>query len=329
MKKKLRKELNNYLEKDGFKIDKIIGDRFTTDCKYWELVFTIKKNPKQPTKEQLLEKAKRDYVDGTIVIDAFDKEKETSTGKSHWYDKRIWDNNENCCLYDKGKWAKIIKKPIFKLQDKYMYEGDEFFQIRKHDNWKLTKQTASNKKYFHDEIERFSTKQDALNYVLEEAKERFKDSKYFRFIGYKKRYTISNYNPWFIENDKISNSVYACWNPSEGWIAEPIKEPKLMLGNYEVEIETVKASRMQYEKYGFFEKTIIKCKGGQVTKEEWMEWEKVFIPIVENDSIYSAQMRLGKYDTSKFLNTKSCEIGCIKTISIDQIQAITDRLNKI
>jgi hypothetical protein len=304
MKKKLEKELNKLLP-EGVKvagkvrlISSLQGDRY-------DLRFEVEK---ELTKDQLLEKAKRDYTDGTIVIDAFDKEKETSTGKSHWYDNRIWDNNENCCLYDKGNWAKIIKKPIFKLQDKYMYEGDEFFQIRKHDNWKLTKQTASNKKYFHDEIERFSTKQEALNYVLEEAKERFKDA----FITKDGR----------IAKGRIVGNE--CWNKIDGWIAEPIKEPKLMLGNYEVEI--VKSYGNNYQTNTYDELTLIKCNGGQVTKEEWMEFHGDFMLAME--FTYNFSLYCGKY-LSKYLSDENIRIGCIGLITIDQIQAITDRLNEV
>jgi hypothetical protein len=230
MKKKLRKEFNkllpsgfNVASESEFDINVYLKDRFMS------ITVDIEK---QPTKEQLLEKAKRDYVEGTVFESSYSGEI-TSTGNFRCSDAHDAILTNGCNVYLNGDWNKIIKKPIFKLNNKFMYEGDELHILKLKDNWilksrKITKREPLDLDYY----EYFATKQEALNYVLEEAKERFPINSHFTQPKYNnngiacdvilcKGFTShihSNY-----ENKKGDGEL-VLWDEKEGWIAEPIKE---------------------------------------------------------------------------------------------------------
>jgi hypothetical protein len=206
------------------------------------------------------------------------------------------------------------QKPIFKLSNKFMYEGDEYWVVRLAENWRLSKRLVKNRKPITSKLKYiFQTKQEALEFVLEEAKERFKGCRKVLFKD-KEEYEIN------IESIKIDywnepkykgNVVHVntlkgygviglnLWRSDKGWIAEPIKEPSLMLGDEVVEIEKKTVYEDITIRHGVtadwaIVKTYVKCKGESVTKEEWI---KFYHSLKESwEWVKEATLQLGNYE---------------------------------
>ena len=197
MKKKLRKELNKLLS-DGLEAEKflsvglktekaynlqLVHENKETGLKKFSLSFYARPTIKEPTKEELLEKAKRDYPVGTI-FELRHIPGKYCTVKSHecyiftFIDEPdlcinllILENNscEGGCVYDNGEWAKIIKKPVIKVEGKWLYEGDEYWYIDKK-VWKLEKYIITKGYTFSESLDiiRFLTKQSALDFIMKD-----------------------------------------------------------------------------------------------------------------------------------------------------------------
>jgi len=218
------------------------------------------------------------------------------------------------------------KEPVFYIEDKPMYEGDTFYSIQKSDNWKLKERKTSNIKPVNLTIrELFATKESALNYILYEAKKRFEGCNEARVIDIdtlieidstqiKIKHSSLNYGC------KISDNTFNVWSDKLGWICEPVKEKRLMLGDEVVEIKD------------FYELGIrcieVHCKGEVVLKEEWMTWYNYFMSL---PPYYSLKTYLSKFEVSGE-NSQNIHIGCndgIKNATIEQIEAITKVLNEL
>lgn len=164
----------------------------------------------------------------------------------------------------------------------------------------------------------FATKQGALSYILEEAKERFRGKVYKQLnIG-------DTFKPGKLSigvgGEILSNNIII-WTPGQGWIAKPIKETPLMLGNEVVYIEE------QYYGNGSegFD-IIIKCKDGSVTKDEWMLFYKTHKKEMKLKlGMYC--IPLGNYTVEYF--AYDCIIGCIRNVDFDQIEAVTEKLKEL
>lgn len=240
------------------------------------------------------------------------------------------------------------KTPVFHIKGKDMFEGDESFRILKQQNWKLEKEIINkgHTDQSNDNLwgRRFATKQDALNYVLEEANRRFDGAKQIRYKNGDNIYI--NSKNLQIKNtldlgEGISDGLYFIWNEKEGWMGLPIKEPELMLGEYEVNIIPNKIpsegllTNYTYEKHSYdVSRTWIEAKRdghiiGQVTKEEWLQWLNDFKEAVKLCTSFT--MQLGDYEVQYFNKNKvnfGCEDG-IKGASLAQIETITNKLKKL
>jgi hypothetical protein len=236
-------------------------------------------------------------------------------------------------------WSEEEKKPIFKLNNKFMYEGDEYWVVD-FVKWRLqklitrTENFPSALEYDESLCKRFLTKQEALNYVLAEAKKRFEWNEYFRYIGESKRLTLNHFNYRGLiisENNSITNGTWQLWHERKGWLCEPVKEHKLMLGDEVVEIEKTllnKEDVVNADEHVLIPRiwdVEVHCKGESVTKEEWMEWQKVFVPAYKKDAEL-LMFQLGKFDTECYNGEESFVIGCIDNATIEQIEAITKQL---
>jgi hypothetical protein len=347
MKKKLEEQLNKFLPNEWI----VSKDKPYVNKPGGTLTFYIEQ---KPTKKELLEKAKRDYPEGTVFKIAHSKEVEivknhdefkytfvNSTEGLHINficekDHDLESINTGASVYACGKWAKIISKPIFKLNNKFMYEGDEYWELYK-DNYILKKQVAQkniSEHYQNDkDFEQFLTKQEALEFVLEEAKERFKNAS--QAACQKSEPFNINSDKFFIEHvgyhETIGNEKNYVWTENKGFVAKPIKEPSLMLGNEVVYIEKTllnKEDVMNADEHVLIPRIWdikIICKGESVTKEEWMEWYNDFSTAV--GLVDYLKMKLGKFDVHWSKNPgDTLTIGCIEDfpyITIDQIEAIT------
>ena len=115
---------------------------------------------------------------------------------------------------------------------------------------------------------------------------------------------------------------YKIWDQEIGWIAEPVKEPKLMLGDEVVEIEPV------------FKSKII-CKGESVTKEEWMGWYDDFKDYVTLSNLSSFGLKMSNFSTLYESDKKRLSISkaycnyILMNITMEQIEAITKALNEL
>ena len=178
---------------------------------------------KRPSKEDLLKKAQEDYSEGTIFQALNCDEKYTSYGNIKSIDYEIICQIENKYphIYLNGEWAKIIRKPVLKINDTFLYEGDKFWYISTIDNWKLKQHEALE---LTDEMPHspiFEFRQDALEYIMDEAKRRFQGR---IIIDIEAKETI------FIRvldlgKDCISNQDdYVIWRSWTGFMAEPVKE---------------------------------------------------------------------------------------------------------
>lgn len=225
------------------------------------------------------------------------------------------------------------KQPILQIDGKDYYKDEEYWSIGLNENWKLfhvkIKSRNEGTVLKSDEYwQYFTTKQQALEYVLEEAKRMFEGCEKIKYSDEKHSH---NFNPDELRFNKYGQITYenfCVWIDTDGWLAEPIKEPKLMLGEWSVEIEKIilsKETEAIKERYDI----IIKAKDGQVTRKEWLEFyntyskakklklSKYTIPIRKYNAIFYA------YEHSYY-----CEIGCIKNVTFDQIEAITKALNE-
>lgn len=231
------------------------------------------------------------------------------------------------------------KQPIFQIDGKDMFEGDEYWFLLKKENWKLKEETvifSNSPQYDNINCKRFSTKQDALNYILEEAKRRFEGCKQikhneFGIIPFNEGIHLDIYNSG---QRIIFDKFHSLWKESEGFVSEPIKQPKLMLGNEVVTIEKVPSTKKQYIDTGNMSQIIIKAKDGKVTKEEWLSWYN-FIKVAREMSLGMDIItgRLGVYSGTYYKKDKTFIIGCIgkndtKRATLEQIEAITKELTK-
>lgn len=254
MKKKLKKELNRLLP-EGLRIIKgrdleVNKSNILTES-IW-LRIELERFEQEPIKEQLLEKAKRDYPEGTVFKVVHMPTCERTVLSHDYYEKTFnkvegllyinfettkSDSEDNlAAVYGNGEWAKIIKVPIIKVQDKHLYLGDEFYQVNMFDNFKLVKYIVKDSLNFYrkdnttEDYNRFLTEQEALDYVLSEAKEMFKGVSKVVF-NYDKRYANIEYFKFnkgsgsqLNFNYLSINGIDHIWNDDKGFIAKPIKE---------------------------------------------------------------------------------------------------------
>ena len=346
MKKKLRKELK--LKLKGYKLNRFEVIDFNSSGELIDFkVFCVAE--KQPTKEELLEKAKRDYVDGVklksvILTKIIEREKLFNRGIKFIYQNgRVIAQDKDCnsggvTIYQNGQWAEILAKPILKLNNKWMYEGDEVWFLSKLANWRLSKKQVYDANFENNDNQVFFlTKQEALDYVLKEAKDRFKGNKATR-EGYfdnedcndlKSSKTHSGVDNIVLINE--GNTNYCIWRADKGWIAKPIKQPKLMLGSEEVEIEEKVEWKDAVIRPGIIEeyavkKIVIHCKDGSITKEGWMKFYKKFHKAKKYADSFVINVDLDiaiEYEDGKI------SIGCIDDVKLAQIEAITKALNEL
>jgi Zn finger protein HypA/HybF involved in hydrogenase expression len=186
--------------------------------------------------EKMLEKAMQDYPEGTIIEPLYPKSAmnfqkiETVAGIGHKCSPEgyVYEPKTHGYLYYLGEWAKILKKPLFKIGNRFIYHDDEYFLIDKKDNCKLEIMKGDNFLEYTPECDskefiRFATKEEALDYILKEAKAKFKTDK-FKFKDFTK---FINVNELEINGDYISTKEYNIWRASIGWIAEPLENKEL------------------------------------------------------------------------------------------------------
>jgi hypothetical protein len=196
-KKKLKKVLKKFIP-DKYKIKEILflkseATRDNQDELYYDLRVYVEDFL---AKDELLAKAKRDYPEGTIFEDAH-SQPEKGNHVVNCYEWNpvseggIYGNNKRPLTYlyniKKDKWAKIISKPVIKVQDKWLYEGDEYWWVDNNNSWKLFKEKCESKEINKSKC--FLTKQAALDYVFVEAKKRFKNN--YVMVDYSKQYIKS------------------------------------------------------------------------------------------------------------------------------------------
>lgn len=304
---------------------------------------------KHPTKEQLLEKAKRDYPEGTVfkvthcnaicTVKSHDAHQNTFVK----YGGKLAINfliqeqldSSGACVWDNGKWAKIIKKPIIKVQDKWLYEGDECFRVSTEKNWEL-KDYKIDEDYEAIDFKNlqpyskscyFLTKQSALDHVMVEAKIKFNGEPSCKFPKFEGRICGEDLKIRTVEYihesiTYLTDKNYNAWCETEGWIAKPIKEAPLMLGDCEVEIYDymTPGGRSGVKCFG------VRCDGGSVTKEEWLKYYNMFKIGLAKYSVFEFSI-----DSQWMLHYSPNEIliGCIEGVTIKQIEAITSRLNEL
>ena len=216
--------------------------------------------------------------------------------------------------------------PVFYIGEKPMYEGDIFYSIQKAKNWILKERKVSNLPPILNLTirELFATKESALDYVLEEAKKRFKGCNYVKISSGEKENIINEFR---IEKIVVTDygivdkkGIYV-WCEASGWIAKPIKEQPLMLGDEIVEIN---------KKWLGKDLTTIHCKGESVTKEDWLKWHNNLKNILS--SVFGGAKiitKLSNFETIIQSDTHKGKIGCISGVTIDQIEAITKALNEM
>jgi len=257
-------------------------------------------------KEDLLKKAEKDYPVGTKVLGLYNHDCIFLICDDRYYfDTSGWIYWAGYILYTPiSGWAKIIKKPVHKINDIFLYEGDEFWCIDKLDNWKLVKNIAETGIRYSendcDDIARFIAKWKALDYVMVEARSRLKDNKLSWFGS-----MIADDGGWEV------------WIPGTGFWGVIKKDVpvttdekinptiKLMLGKDTVEI-----------------KGMIKCNDFQATIKEWLNWSKIFIPTVKSGATIESYLYVYKtYNIDG--RDDNIQIGDIKNITLKQIKAIT------
>ncbi len=182
----------------------------------------------EPTKEQLLEKASKDYVEGVRYICLVDGEEYESIGEFRYNIDKTIDTIRlrNNSRYAQGtifdpdtkRWAKILKTPVIKVQNKWLYENDEYYEIHEPD-FILKKQTAQKGVSEHYEsdskFKQFLTKNSALDYVLKEAIKQPAKKLYL---------TRSEDDRDILIRTNFFGSTTCIWTEDNGWTAEPIKE---------------------------------------------------------------------------------------------------------
>jgi hypothetical protein len=284
-------------------------------------------------KELLMEKAKKDYPAGTEFKSMLSNQKYKSTYDFVYKDGSIF--NSMGIIFAQGKWAEKVE-PVFYIGDKPMYEGDEYFELAKNENWILKKQIISKEvsDYYvmSNDFLQFLTKEDALNYVLEEAKKRFEGNAYCKFPdnilnGMIESNEIELHN--VLEYSSIYTNNRILWIEYIGWIAEPIKDQPLMLGN---EVVRIVEPGTYFEKKGYYtESYVITCKGESVTKDEWMSFYTEFDHYL-NCKVKCTKIvfKLGKFvieytKLNQLMIEPTCSNG-ISGITIEQIEAITQKL---
>jgi len=202
----------------------------------WIQYFLEKRYPElteePPSKEDLLKKAEEDYPEGTIIYNFLDLSEYVVKSLKLYYPRDgnfgICGQDEESVVYYNNEWAKIIKKPILKINDTFLYEGDEYWNIDKNtfvlENHKITKGYVSGSNNF----EYFLTKKEALDYVMVEAKRRYRNNPKCNFpdtslngkIVYMKELDFLVLAPI----NYIATNNNTVWTEEKGFIAEPIKE---------------------------------------------------------------------------------------------------------
>jgi len=234
---------------------------------------TLSENPritislnKRPSMDELLEKAKKDYPKGTIFKSVFNQCTYQRRSDGNMYIENNYNiKTNNIYVYYNNKWAEIIETPILKIDDVFLYEGDKYWYIDKN-IWKLENYKITNGYTFSNDIDivRFTTKQSALDFVMEEANRRFKVGSKVNF-GYDDSINVIKFIEFgkdiFDENDTIIKIDDNChiWNESTGFIAEPIKDQGFSSKD-EAEIEAHKlgfhvGDRLYSKKYKTFSGT--------------------------------------------------------------------------
>lgn len=333
--KKLKKELKKIFEGYKFvKIDEVdswkLKDSPGKEC--IDIAFVVKKIP---TKDELLEKAKKEYHEGTI-FECLNKKCEClSTSEFQYYpysdsidsihkDGRV--NDIEGAVYLNGEWAKIIKKPILKIGDTFLYGGEIVYRLATHKNYELTTHELdedwepSDFDYNETHIKAlyFLTKEDALEHVLQEAKYRFEGKKVEREGYLEDEYCDSlsldkSYKGHTIVFTNKEMPYYACvWREDNGFIVNPVKEPKLMLGEHDVKIEPVHKSKIIFKNF-------------EIKREDWLKWAKVFIPVVKFGG--HVNLKLGEYEAFNTFN-RGIFIGCVEGITVEQIEMVTKEIEQ-
>ena len=115
---------------------------------------------------------------------------------------------------------------------------------------------------------------------------------------------------------KFSLSFFA--RPS---IKNPVKEEPLMLGEFEVNIE------VKINEFPKLDIVLIKCGGIVITKDEWMEWQQVFVPAFKAGAYIDIYL-CGFTTEIRLSDGNFIRISSINFITIDQIEAITQKLKE-
>lgn len=97
--------------------------------------------------------------------------------------------------------------------------------IDKSDNWKMFKLKKDSITAFDQDCKKFKSKKEALEYVLNEAKDRFNNCKNILQKRDNNRCTFY-FKKISIFKGCITDGISELWNQENGWIAEPIKEKK-------------------------------------------------------------------------------------------------------
>ena len=206
----------------------------------WIQYFLEKRYPElteePPSKEDLLKKAEEDYPEGTIIYNFLDLSEYVVKSLKLYYPRDgnfgICGQDEESVVYYNNEWAKIIKKPILKINDTFLYEGDEYWNIDKNtfvlENHKITKGYVSGSNNF----EYFLTQKEALDYIMTETKNRFKEGSKYRMLTIKREGIVKSLELnntykkiwiWNCNEDHHCNGDVV-WRCNAGFIAEPIKE---------------------------------------------------------------------------------------------------------
>jgi hypothetical protein len=130
------------------------------------------------TKEAwLLQEAKRKYPIGAVVWSLGGSGKQrimSSNFKFRCSDRLSIEHHSDCLVYKNGKWAEIIKEPLFTTEDgENIYDGDGYFTVDK--NYKITFSVAKPEYIYFRTIARFSTLKAAEEYIAKHKEKTLED----------------------------------------------------------------------------------------------------------------------------------------------------------
>lgn len=135
-------------------------------------------------------------------------------------------------------------------------------------------------------------------------------------------YKVKSYR-WEDNSNTVSNS-HECYLFAKGKWAEIVKEPKLMLGDVEVEVkyEIPKSAGEVLSKPIL----VVHTSKGSVNAHQWGTWFEDIKVLHKHTG--EMGLKLGLYNTFSVAHGLT-EIGCIKEITYSQLKAVTEAVKKL